>query len=123
MRKESPALPEKRKALLKWQLNFGEHEEWLREQYESGKDVPAIENKPDLSRDPDLAELLENYQILAQTRAPGFSGPGALRLSDIIALYHTEGWEAAEMSVSDYVRIMLDLDSVVQKYHAERQKK
>jgi hypothetical protein len=82
--------------------------------------VPALENKPYLGEDPDLERLLGNFLMLNQTRVPGFSGPGALRLSDIVTLFEAEDWAAAEMELIDYVKIMLHLDSALITFHAER---
>jgi hypothetical protein len=58
--------------------------------------------------------------MLSQTRQPGFSGPGTLRLSDIITLYNAQGWVEADIELMQYVRTMLFLDGVLRQYYEER---
>lgn len=57
---------------------------------------------------------------LSQTRQPGFSGPGNLQLSDILALYQVDGWEEADMTARHYLMTMLFLDGVLHQYYEER---
>lgn len=58
--------------------------------------------------------------MLSQTRQPGFSGPGAFQLADIVILYQAQGWSDGEVELIEYIKLMLFLDSVHRQYHDER---
>lgn len=119
------------KDALLWQLKYAgkvgsEREQWHRdnaqENAETGSNLPTghIEDKPWLGLDPDLERLLDNFNILSQTRQPAFGSPGTLRLSDIFALFDVEIWAEAGWTKLEYAQLVLWLDSLLHEHHAKR---
>ncbi len=80
--------------------------------------MPALEREPVLEAHEQL--LLSNFFMLSRTRPAAFEGIANLRLADVIALHQAEQWADYDLPLTEYVELMLELDSALKQFHKER---
>jgi hypothetical protein len=103
---------------MEWDLHYAKDEELLLEQQRvSGREVPALKNKPVLYED--LLPIWDAFLQLNASRQGGF-GPAPILNSEILAWLDIVGYTDAEVR-REFYELIRRVDSAWMHHYAEQQ--